>query len=149
MPITAAPTRWFTPEKADKTLPLVSAIVADIKELRESVKARQSRVDELLRAHGDDVASPYQDELEAMRRSLEEDRRQIRSFIGELTAVGVEVVDSDSASVEFPAWIEHRAVRLCWTLGQPCVGYYRELKDPVSTQRDAASKNFGSGPDLS
>lgn len=148
MTITAAATRWFTPEGADKTLPLVSAIVADIKELREAVKMRQSRVDEALQLHPEPISGPYQEELEAMRRSLNDDRRQIRSFVSELTAVGVEIVDGDDTTVEFPAWVGHRAVRLQWILNEPNVRSWRELNDPISTHRDLASISFGDGPDL-
>ncbi|WP_417745336.1 DUF2203 family protein [Rosistilla oblonga] len=148
MTTTAAATRWFTPAKADKTLPLVSAIVSDIKELREAVKLRQSRVDEVLMSRPDASSGPYHEELEAMRRSLDEDRRQIRAFISELTAIGAEIVEGDDSAVEFPAWVEDRAVRLRWSLNEPGVSSWRELADPITTDRDIDSVLFGEGPDI-
>ncbi|QDV67895.1 hypothetical protein Poly24_16000 [Rosistilla carotiformis] len=147
MTTTAAATRWFTPEKADKTLPLVRAIVSDIKELREAVRSRQSRVDEVLTSRPDSGSGPYHEELEAMRRSLNEDRRQIRAFISELTAIGAEIVEGDDAAVEFPAWVEGHAVRLRWSLNQPKVASWRELADPVTTCREVDSLHFTDGPE--
>lgn len=146
MPTTASATHWFTPEEANKTLPLVRAIVSDIQELRESVRSRQTHVDRMLDARGDGT-SPYQDELEAMRRSLREDNRQIDRFIGELTAIGVLVVEGDRPAVEFPAWQSTRAVRLCWNLGDSEIVSWRELNDPENRRRKVADVKFGHGPD--
>ena len=146
MPSTASTTHWFTPDEANKTLPLVRAIVGDIQELRESVRNRQSHVDRMIEARGDG-ASPYQDELEAMRRSLGNDQRQIKLFISELAAIGVDFTEGDGSSVEFPAWQDARAVRLCWSLGDEEIIAWRELNDPVDRRRTLDAIEFGHGPD--
>ena len=148
MSTTASAIRWFTPEMANKSLPLVGAILSDIRELDESVREREFQIEQMMGEHGDSWDSPYQDELSAMRRSLDSDRRRIREYESELVALGVCIVEDDRTTIEFPAWVDNRAVRLSWTLGGIAVDRWREIGDPTSTRRDIDDVCFGEGPDI-
>lgn len=147
MSTTASSIRWYTPETAASTLPFVGAVISDIAKLREDIRTRQARVDEMLLARGEGSGSPYQDELEAMRRSLDGDRKRLREFVDELMAISISVSETH-ATAEFPAWANDRAVWLCWTLGEESIVYWRETFDSISERRSIEGVSFGEGPEI-
>lgn len=135
--------RCFTPEQANKTLPLVRAIVADVCELRQSVRERQERVEAILAERKHEQSSPYHDELAAMRRSLEQDQRQIRSYLRELATIGVAYITEGSRSaVHFPASVGGRTVYLSWSTSQPEVQGWREHGEPLTVCHDLNEVKF-------
>jgi hypothetical protein len=105
------PRRLFTPAQANKTLPLVRKIVADIlesgRELRQVAGERDT---------------------EANRRHLEELGSRIHDLMAELGQVGCEYKDwsFDAGLVDFPAIIEDKKVFLCWRSDEPSVQWYHE-----------------------
>ena len=113
----------FTIDQANRTLPLVSRIVADIVETYERW---QNEVREFeiasIRPDALDVRGPARaHEREAQRLATE-----IEGFVGELEALGVEFKGYDIGLVDFPSRIGDRPVYLCWRLGEPAVQYWHE-----------------------
>ena len=116
--------KTFTVESANRTLPLVRRIVADIVRTYE---AWQEKIREL-------------EVLGAGARTEETDRRSallekeiaglaadVQSFLSELEALGVEFKGFDMGLVDFPADIGGRRVYLCWRLGEPSVAHWHEM----------------------
>ena len=93
----------FTPFQANRTLPLVRRIVADLIE-----RGRERRQPKNARARNE--------QLEA----------EIRDLIGELHQIGCDYKDFqfDKGLVDFPCELEGRAVLLCWRSDEPEVAWY-------------------------
>jgi hypothetical protein len=97
---------WFTPEKADKTLPFVRGVVHDILE-----KGRELR--HLL----DDGGS-----AEEVRNA----KAEIAALVVELEKIGCSYRDwnFDVGLVDFPAVMNGEEVFLCWRSDEDAVTWY-------------------------
>ena len=126
------PVRRFTLEQAQRALPLVKRIVADI--VRTHGLASSCR-DAVERTTGARQASQAQHDLDAAIDRLEE-------LVDELNDVGVELKDYQSGLVDFVARHDGRDVYLCWKLGEERITHWHELnagfagRKPVSTLRE-------------
>ncbi|NUO62653.1 MAG: DUF2203 domain-containing protein [Gemmatimonadaceae bacterium] len=116
----------FTVEQANRTLPLVRRIVADIVETYERWQGAV-RAFELasLEASGGEQSA----DAAARQRDAERLAEEIAGFVRELEAIGVEFKGYDVGLVDFPARLGDRTVYLCWRLGEPEVRYWHELND--------------------
>ena len=102
--------KYFTPKEANRTLPLVKRIVADI----------QSRGQELMRLAeelGDDAA-----EDPRIKKLIDE----LNEFMEELSEIGCSYKDPNFALglVDFPSVIGGEEVLLCWRSDEPTVAFY-------------------------
>ncbi len=105
--------RLFTPGEANKTLPLVRKIVADIlekgKEMRESAKGKNPQ------EAGDHGAS-IDVEIQALMKELE----QVGCFYKDW--------NFDSGLVDFPGEIDGKKVFLCWKSDEESVSWYHPIE---------------------
>jgi hypothetical protein len=116
--------RIFTVEEANKTLPLVSRIVADLvrehelweDKVREFELAAVGSTPE----HPDAIAELLQMEAQRLARDIE-------GYIAELNDLGVICKGMDTGLVDFPGQIDGREVYYCWKLGEPSVLYWHEV----------------------
>lgn len=113
--------KQFTVEEANRMLPLVRAIVSDIVSVASDIAERRQRWALLEHADADD---PYVDEVREMKRELEE---RLRSCVGELVELGVELKDPLQGLVDFHAVIDGREAYLCWRLGEDEIEHWHEL----------------------
>lgn len=106
--------RVFTPAEANRTLPLVKRIVADIlalgaqaRELQESCRDAQERGDR-----------------------MEELRTSIETLLLELEQIGCSYKDwsFDVGLVDFPGVIDGEPVWLCWRSDEPELAWYHGLQ---------------------
>lgn len=121
---------------ARQMLPLVRSIVHDIVDTRK----RMSNL------------SSEQDVLDRERRSLTWESRQRRyslsdelntankaytAAVGELTQLGVSLVDDDAGSVDFPTRINGRPAAFTWQVGEDGVRFWRyageDQRRPIPT----------------
>ena len=104
--------RRFTPAQANRTLPLVRRIVADLLERGRELRRLTPR-------HADAEVRARLGELET----------QIRDLIDELHAIGCDYKDFafDKGLVDFPGEIDGRPVLLCWRSDEPLVAWYHAL----------------------
>ena len=102
--------RYFTPLEANRTLPLVKRIVADI---QASGRRLRELAGELGPAAADD------DEIRKLITSLNE-------FFEELEGIGCSYKDPgfNRGLVDFPAVIDGEEVLLCWRSDEPAVTHY-------------------------
>jgi hypothetical protein len=113
----------FTIDQANRMLPLVRRIVADIVETYErwQNEVREFEVASV-GAKGDaPSAEATAHEREAQRLAVE-----ITGFVRELETLGVEFKGYDIGLVDFPSRVGDRPVYLCWRLGEPAVQYWHE-----------------------
>lgn len=120
--------KYFTPAQANKTLPLVRAIVRDITELAESLRTRHETLARLKAAGGQSNSPAHEEELIDAQNQFDEGREQLQAYANELTELGVELKDIHTGLVDFPAWMDNREVYLCWRLGEPEVAHWHELE---------------------
>ncbi len=106
--------RLYTPALANRSLPLVRRIAADIQETARRIQAvsRELAAD----AAGDFVPS----ELEALRDRFD-------GLVAELEALGVELKDPLTGLLDFRARRGSSEVYLCWRLGEDAVLHWHEL----------------------
>jgi hypothetical protein len=116
--------RIFTVEEANRTLPLVGRIVADLvrehglweDKVREfelaTVGSRPERPDA--------IAELLQ--IEAQRLA-----KDIAGYIAELNDLGVIVKGMDTGLVDFRGQMDGRDVYYCWKLGESAVLYWHEI----------------------
>ena len=103
----------FTPQEANKTLPLVRGIVNDILKTGH-------RIRELSKSLG----KSFDSNAEA-RRLLSE----LRELLLELEAIGCYYKDFNFSVglVDYPAIIDDQEVLLCWRSDEPEIRYYHTL----------------------
>ncbi len=121
--------RFFTVEQANSTLPLVRLIVRDIVELYADVRDRRDRLSAIVKneysnAERDEV---YSEELEAVESSIYKDIEKLKSYIAELTELGIEMKDPEIGLVDFYSLQGDREIFLCWKLGEQSVSHWHEL----------------------
>ncbi len=113
--------RLFTVEEANRMLPLVRAIVADIVSIAHDLQERQERWELLEQAGGDD---PYLDEVRDMKRNLEE---KLEACLRELVELQVELKDPLRGLVDFRTQMDGREAYLCWHHGEEDIEFWHEL----------------------
>jgi hypothetical protein len=106
--------KLFTPAEANKTLPLVRAIVSDILERGRQYRALVEKEGRDEKA--EDRVREVAEELEGLNHELEELGCSFRDYKYE---VGL---------VDFPAVIEGRRVLLCWRSDEPAVSWYHGIE---------------------
>lgn len=112
------PKRRFTLEQANRALPLVSRIVADIVRVHKSAAHVQGQLERL------QGQSPKRTELE---KELEGASERLQALVEELSGVGCQIKDFQSGLVDFVGRHQGRDVYLCWKLGEARIDYWHEL----------------------
>ena len=116
--------RIFTVEEANRTLPLVSKIVADL--VREHEQWEDKVREFELATVG---SSPEKPDAIAELLQMEAQRlaRDIEGYIAELSDLGVVCKGMDTGLVDFRGQIDGRDVYYCWKLGEPSVMFWHEI----------------------
>jgi hypothetical protein len=123
------PKRRFTLEQANRSLPLVKRIVADIVAQHGKAAAHRERLEHLTAAK--DIA--------ATQKELDGSVSRLADLVDELSDVGVELKDYEKGLVDFVGRHDGRDVYLCWKLGEEKITHWHELetgfsgRKPVST----------------
>src|SRR4051794_24806810 len=119
--------KFFTPQEANATLPLVRAVVSDIARLAQSLRERHERLQRIRRKPEGHLSEAHREEIEQSEGEFERAREQMVEFERELRQVGVELKDPFLGLVDFPSLMGGRVVYLCWRLGEPDVSHWHEL----------------------
>ena len=115
--------RYYTVGEANRTLPLVKGIVADIvsthRELEKRAEAYRSVEAE---------TSAGQARHDALNAEIQELTWSVNRFIGELHELGVLFKGFGEGLVDFFSTLNGRPVFLCWKLGEERVEWWHELE---------------------
>ena len=120
----ARPARRFTLAQANRALPLVARIVADVVKTHDRAMALQAAADA---GRGTTPAAAHRDLDAAMDR--------LQDYVAELTEIGCELKDYRTGLVDFVGRHQGRDVLLCWRLGEDRVGFWHELNAGVAGRR--------------
>ena len=83
--------KFFTVDEANRTLPLVRAIVSDIVRQFQKVHEMKQRLSVLSRDHRRPAGDPYSEELAQSQVELETEEDKLISYSEELNRLGVEL----------------------------------------------------------
>lgn len=114
-------TKYFTPEKAQQTLPLVKKIVKDILDTTKE-----------MRLLADDLNGKIEDDPQ-IKKML----KNVEGYISELDEIGCYYKDWNFTVglVDFPALLNGVEVFLCWRSDEDEIKYYHEIETGYSSRK--------------
>ena len=138
--------KHFTPEEANRTLPLVRKIIDDIVSLYSDIIERRERLESVReRRHaGSAEGNLYSEELDQIETDLDKDIEKLRTYVEELEALGVELKDPAAGLLDFPSLMGGREVFLCWKMGESEVGHWHELDQGFSGRNSLLEESISS-----
>lgn len=118
--------KLFTVDQAEKALPLVKRIVADIV---QRVQEREARIIERQKLPDSPTpGSGNEEKAFALEREISQFEDDVKRFQGELEAVGVEIKDYRIGLIDFFSRYDGRIVYLCWKLDEgPTLAWWHDL----------------------
>lgn len=115
-------TRLFSLEEAERTLPLVRRIVADLVREYPDWRAGVTRYETL--ALGVTADSGETDEMRAALADVTERAQRIDGFLRELETIGCVFKGFDAGLVDFPSLRDDEPILLCWRLGEARITHW-------------------------
>ncbi|WP_435006467.1 DUF2203 domain-containing protein [Tundrisphaera lichenicola] len=142
-----AKSKYFSVEEANKSLPLVKAIVGDIVSQFQIVNDLKARLIEVQRDRRRPAHDAYAEEIAQSQSELEGEETKLHTYIEELTRLGVELKGPDGLC-DFPSLRDGREVYLCWRLGETQVTHWHEKNAGFSGRQpiDRSSTRTGHRP---
>ncbi len=131
---------YFTVAQANKTLPLVKRIVADILE-DYGVWRDLMRQFELLSADATDETGESE-EQKALRTQVDDAAHRINSYMDELAQIGCVFKGFEQGLVDFHSKRADRDVLLCWKHGEPAVEHWHELEGGFDARQPVESESW-------
>jgi hypothetical protein len=127
---------------ARQMLPLVKSIVSDIVSWRMAL-TRLVPEQERLERHRRDLVWQERQRRYQIGEEMTAAEKHLTTAVGELTALGVNLVDDESGEVDFPAKINGRSAAFNWKLGEDGVGHWHysgeEQRRPIPADWDQPS----------
>jgi len=123
-------------------LPLVRQIVDEMLRLNASIESQRAQLRGLANVEEITDRATYSEELRDIRASLAEEERDLQGCMAELAALGVEPHVPIDGGIDFPAKLNRRVVRLCWTPDDGEVTHWHEIGQPLSARRRLDPKVF-------
>ena len=118
--------RLFTLEQAERTLPLVRRIVADLVQVYPEWRAGVARYEAMSLD-----AKPEAGETPAMlaeRDRIAELAARIDGYLRELEAIGCVFKGFEAGLVDFQSLRDDQPIFLCWRLGEARITHWHELE---------------------
>jgi hypothetical protein len=119
--------KYFSVEEANRSLPLVRAIVQDIVRQSRRVESLQERLERVTREPRRRLDDLYSEELAQTQSELEVEEEKLQSYFDELKNLGVELKSDQEGLCDFRSMMNGREIYLCWRLGEPEVMFWHEL----------------------
>ena len=118
--------KYFTPSEAERTLPLVSRIVADITALYPQWRELVYQY-ELAAAQARPEWGESTDQL-TLRGRIEDIARRITVYMAELEAIGCVFKGFQEGLVDFYGKIDGRDVFWCWKQGEERIEHWHDIE---------------------
>jgi hypothetical protein len=122
----------FTIEEANRTLPLVSRIVADLIALHPRWRAAVVAFEA---AQVGVTSAEESDESRQLRLEAGHLAGEIEACLDELGQIGCIFKDFEVGLIDFPALHEDRMVYLCWRHGEARIEHWHELDSGFAGRR--------------
>ena len=113
-----AVTQYYTPELANRSLPLVRSITSDVRDTALEMEQLWSSLR---------TTDPEDQKYAELSDRVREIQERFSGLLGELKELGIELKDPFQGLVDFPAEREGGDVWLCWRLGEDSISYWHDL----------------------
>ncbi len=127
--------KFFTPEQANRMLPLVKRIVADITSTTRELMAREARMNQIGPEPGEPLNDVYHKDFIEAQEEQEDGVARLHELREELESLGILLKDYQRGLVDFPCWVDGREVYLCWHEGEDAVLWWHEIADGFAGRR--------------
>ncbi len=131
--------KYFSVDEANRMLPLVKQIVADIVRQFQVVSELDARMMAVVPRDSKKRASDqYSEELAHTKAELDAEDEKLQAYRVELERLGVELKGTDGLC-DFPALRDGREICLCWRLGESEITHWHEIhagfagRQPIAT----------------
>ncbi|MCP4250472.1 MAG: DUF2203 domain-containing protein [bacterium] len=118
----------FTVAEADRTLPLVGRIAADVVQQYDRLERVQAQRKALPR-RGDPA------EASRLEREATEVVDRLNGLLAELVDIGCQLKDLQAGLIDFPSRRNGNDILLCWKLGEPRLAYWHDPSAGFSGRR--------------
>ena len=108
---------------ARQMLPLVKSIVADIVTSRQAI-AKLSPEHDRLERHRRDLVWLERERRYQLRDEIASAEKELSRAVGELSGLGINLVDDLAGEVDFPTKINGRAAAFTWRFGEDGVRHW-------------------------
>jgi hypothetical protein len=125
--------KYFTISQAERTLPLVRRIVADVTGLYPQWRDLVYRY-ELAAAQAKPEWGESPEQLE-LRGQIEDIARRISGFVSELETVGCVFKGFEDGLVDFYGKLDGRDIFWCWKQGEERIGHWHEVEAGFAGRR--------------
>jgi len=126
--------RYFTLAEANRTLPLVKKIVADIAGLYPAWRDLVDRY-EIVAAQARPETGELPEQL-ALKREIDGVAGRINDYIQELEQIGCVFKGFPDGLVDFHGKLEGRDIFWCWKLGEDGIRHWHELEAGFAGRQD-------------
>lgn len=116
-------------------LPLIRSIARDLVRLNRTIEVQREQLRGIEHIEEMNHHSDYVEELLEIRRSLADDELRLQACLGELAKLGVEPHIPIDGSVDFPAALNRRTIRLCWHVDDDEVNHWHEVGQPPEARQ--------------
>jgi hypothetical protein len=130
----------FTLEEAERTLPLLRRILADLKQEYEVWREALARYE--LLAAGSRAEAGESMELIQARMEVAAAADRIDGFLAEIAAIGCLFKGFEEGLVDFYALRDDRLVLLCWKLGEEHITHWHEVDAGFAGRQPIAANEF-------
>jgi hypothetical protein len=120
------PPKLFTLAEANRTLPLVRRVVADIMDVHREWKDLMGRY-ELIAAQARPEWGESKEQLD-LKSQIDARAAKINDFEAELRQVGCEFKDYNLGLVDFHGRLDGREILWCWKFGEDRIAHWHELE---------------------
>ncbi len=132
--------RLFTLEDANRTLPYIRRVVADlVRDYREwqDTLAQYELAAARVRSAADGMSADSGDagRLEKHAATL---ASRIETYLAEIATVGAEVKGFAEGLVDFPGELDGRRIRWCWMLGEPSIEHWHDSESGFAGRQRVA-----------
>lgn len=134
-------TKYFTIQEANRTLPLVRRIVADLMSLYPQWRELVQRY-ELAAAQARPEWGESPDQL-TLRREIDDVAGRITGYQAELEAVGCVFKGFDEGLVDFYGRLDGRDIFWCWKQGEERIGHWHEIEAGYAGRRPLPTVSTG------
>ncbi|HEX8341389.1 MAG TPA: DUF2203 domain-containing protein [Tepidisphaeraceae bacterium] len=122
--VTARRRKIFALSDANRTLPLVRRVVADVVRTHEDATVLHAKLEHR--------TGPQRSDVE---KELERTVDRLHALVDELREIGCELKDYRMGLVDFLATHHGREINLCWRLGEESIQHWHELHDGFSARQ--------------
>ena len=133
------PSRTYTPDLANRTLPLLRSIAQDIRDTALEMERLWvelqafgdgdpgSKADPTLAKEIGEDTGPAGERRRGLAASVAQVQERFGGLMAELDELGIELKDPFRGLIDFRAKRNGREVLLCWQLGEESVAHWHEI----------------------